>query len=182
LRKRPKLILGFAATGIASLLISWAFVGTSGLISYWHILFQLKPEMTWEMTNLRGVIETLGGTRGVTLAISACIFLWCALRRFRDDAFEFSAAILCASLISYHMHAYDLTILLIPIAAVLEFSVAKKNWLGILLASCLFITPLQMVLWWTRLIYLFAVPVIALLFFIAFQSQSHEKQSAVAPH
>ena len=175
LRKRFKLVAGFAATALISLAVSWAFVGTSGLVSYWHILFQLQPEMTWEMTNLRGVVETAGGTRLVTLAISACLFLWCALEHFRDNAFEFSAAIVCASLISYHMHGYDLTILLIPIAVVLDYSIAERNWLGIFLACLLFFTPFEIVLWRTRMVYLFALPPMALLFFLAFQNHSHSR-------
>ena len=172
IRKRPKLLVGFAATTLAFLAISWAFVGTSGLISYWQILWHLNPEMGWEMTNIRGMVESFGGARVYTLAISACVFLWCALKRFPSDAIDFSAAILGTSLISYHMHAYDLTILLVAFMFVLQYSIVEKKWFGVALVAILFLTPLQFILWRLKLIYLFALPLLALLIFLSFQRQS----------
>jgi hypothetical protein len=175
-RKRPKLLAGFAATTVAFLAVSWVIVGTSGLISYWHILWRLNPEMGWEMTNIRGIVESFGGFRAYTLGISACIFLWCALKRFPNDAIDYSAALIGTSLVSYHMHAYDLTILLVAFMFALEYSIVERKWLGIALVAILFLTPLQFLLWHLKMIYLFALPLLALLIFLSLQRPSQFPQ------
>jgi hypothetical protein len=74
------------------------------------------------------------------------------------------------------MHAYDLTILLVAFMFTLEFSILERKWLGIVLIAILFLTPLQFLLWHLKMIYLFALPLLALLIFLSLQRQSQLPQ------
>src|SRR5438034_250427 len=61
-RRRAKLISAFLLTSAALLAVSWVLVGTSGLRLYWNLLSHHTPEMVWRMPNLRGLVESLGGS------------------------------------------------------------------------------------------------------------------------
>jgi len=171
-RWRPRLVAAFAATAIALFGASWALVGTPGLISYWHILWHHVPEEVWRMPNIRGLVESLGGSRAIVLILSAGLVLWFGLRRFRRDTVEFAAAIVAAELVSYHLHMYDLTVLLLPIILALEYAMVERKWVGISVVAILFLTPLQPILWAHRMTYLFSLALLALLIFLSFQDQS----------
>jgi hypothetical protein len=132
-RWRPRLIAAFLGTALSLLGLSWILVGSSGLMSYYQLLRHHTPEMAWRMPNIRGVVESLGGSPALIIALSLCVVLWCGLRVARSEAGAFATAIVCAELVSYHGHSYDGVLLLVPILwalnrAVLERSSLRAFW------------------------------------------------------
>ncbi len=132
-RRRPRLIAAFLGTALSLLGLSWILVGSSGLTSYYQLLRHHTPEMAWRMSNIRGVVESLGGSPALIIALSLCVMLWCGLRVARSEAGAFATAIVCAELVSYHGHSYDDVLLLVPILwalnqAVLERSRLRSCW------------------------------------------------------
>ena len=124
MRKRWKLLAGFAATGAAGLLLSLALVGFHGMIAYAHLLISLAnlkgttvEVIVQMMPSLRGVLASLLGGYIPSLFISLLVGLgsvgvlcWAAwefrsVGRPADRAFDlqFSMAVVAALLASYHL-------------------------------------------------------------------------------
>ncbi len=172
IRHRKQLVFGFGMAGIVLFGFSWILVGTSGLRAYGHLLTHHYPEEAWRMPNLRGFVESLGGPAIFTVGLSVAALVWCALKRPRDETSEFSGAIAFSALVSYHMHFYDLTILLLPLLFLADRSVGEKRWSLALLPLLFYLTPLQPILRDLKLNYLLVVPLLSLLLIDTF-GQKH---------
>lgn len=166
LRWRPKLVAGFAATAGSLLGVSWALCGLSGLVQYWHLLWHHLPEHGWTMPNLRGLVNVIGWRPEAIVAGSVVIVLWCGLRKPGTRMAEFAVAVVAAELVSYHLHLYDTTVLLLPLTLTLDQVMAKGSLWRLLLPGLFFVTFLYSFLLLHRLVFLLALPMLFLLLVI----------------
>jgi hypothetical protein len=136
-RQGWRILAGFAAVSAPLTVISALIVGREGTAALYamlgkasmvksHGLAAQKAMAVYpqRMPNLYGLLYAAGGrflTPGrsfvLTMAASAVLFACCAflLRRSRSVSTTFAIAILGTALLSYHLYAYDATILLIPV-------------------------------------------------------------------
>jgi hypothetical protein len=182
LHRRPRFLAGFAAAAAVLLGLSWGVVGTSGLAGYWHILWNRLPEFPWGMPNVRGLAESLGGSRATTVAISSLIAIWTVLRKPVTEAEEFSQAMLAGALLSYHMFVYDMPILLIPILGAIDGAVKARSLRRAALPSLFFVMPVYTVLLELKLYYLLALPLGALLVLTGRRSPARDRADAAERH
>jgi hypothetical protein len=79
------------------------------------------------MANLRGVADLTNASRilqmAMTFAASGALFLFTIwrLRKMADPHEYFPPAVVMAVLVSYHLNLYDLTLLLLPVVALVAF-------------------------------------------------------------
>lgn len=167
LRWRPKLLFSSGMTGLLLVGVSWAMVGNSGAIAYWHLIQHHALEKNWQMPNLRGLVLTLGGSRAVfVVVLSLALAVWCGVRKMQRGRVEFLVALVAAALVSYHMHVYDMTILLIPLAVMMDQALRDKAWKRLLLPGLFWVTPLYGLFLHTKLYFLFCLPLLGLLWLI----------------
>lgn len=179
-RRRPKFAAGAAAAGVAALLMSWAVVGTSGMREFVYVLMhhnllpRANPESGWP--NIRGLVEAFTRSYSpiVTVIVSVAVVAWCAFGKARDSAEEFAIALTAGVLVSYHMHEYDLVLLLLPALVLLERAVRERSWTLAFFPLLLFFAPLEPVLRRLELWYLYAVPAIAMIFLLRKPSKPAE--------
>jgi hypothetical protein len=165
---RPRLIAAFLGMALSLLGLSWMLVGSSGLRSYYQMLFHHTPEMAWRMPNIRGVVESLGGSPALIIALSICVVLWCGLRVTRSEAGAFAAAIVGAALVSYHGHIYDDVLLLVPILWVLNRAVLEKSPLRAFWPALFFLMlPAYVLLTPYNAWCILALPILALAFVVS---------------
>jgi len=135
--RRPRALLGAAATGFALLLVSLVVVGIPGLVAYLGLLSKIDPALgnttfsvrTGAMINWRAWITALPGIDGETallLTASAAVAtigaaLALSMRRHRHlDFAPLYLGLTAAGLVAgYHSHYQDLVILLPPVVAAL---------------------------------------------------------------
>jgi hypothetical protein len=165
LRRRLKLLAGAVPVGILVVLASWAVTGNSGVLDYWRMLHAHGQETEWEMVCLRGFVDCVRGAYSpvLTLAASALVALWSFLSKPANRAEEFCAALLVSVLVSFHMHMYDMGVVLIPVMVVLERAARNRSWSGAILAGIFFCAPLEPLTARLRLEYLWCLPILALL-------------------
>lgn len=179
-RRRPKFIVGAAAMGLIVLLMSWAVVGTSGMRQFIYVLLHhntlplANPESGWP--NLRGLVEAFTHSYSpiVTAIASIALIAWCASGKLGDSAEEFSIALTAGVLVSYHMHEYDLVLLLLPALVLLELAIRERSWALAFFPLLLFFAPLEPALRRLDLWYLYAIPGIAMIYLL--------RRSPTAPH
>jgi hypothetical protein len=163
LRGRRTVLFGATITGMLVILASWITVGTSGMAAYLVLLRYHHLEESWRMPNVRGLVESLHGSMTYIIIISLGLVVWCALAKIREPREEFCAALVTGTLVSYHMHVYDMTILLLPIMVLLERSLHWADWHVLILVGALIMILPQPLLYSFRLFYLLTVPVLGLL-------------------
>jgi Glycosyltransferase family 87 len=165
LRRRFKLLAGAVLVGVLVVLACWAVTGTSGVVDYWHMLRHHPDETEWEMVDLRGFIDCVRGVYSpvLTLVVSALVTLWAFLAKPGNRPQEFCAALLVSTLVSFHMHMYDMVVLLIPVMVVLERAARTRSRADAILAGVLFCAPLEPLTARLKLEYLWCVPILALL-------------------
>jgi hypothetical protein len=165
LRRRFKLLAGAVAVGILVALACWAVTSTSGVVDYWHMLRHHPGETEWEMVDLRGFVDSVRGSYSpvVTLVASALVTLWAFLAKPRNRAEEFCAALLVSTLVSFHMHMYDIVVLLIPVMVVLERAARNRSRTDAILAGVFFCAPLEPLTARLKLEYLWCLPILGLL-------------------
>ena len=165
-RRRYKVALGAAAVGVAVVIASWALIGNTGMLDYWQMLRFHGPDAGFRMPNIRGLMEAItGGYAPVsTIVVSLLAVVWAALGRVRNRADEFCAAIAATILVSYHMHDYDMVLLLLPVMVLFERAARERNWAGVILPGIFYFAFLQPVLARLQMWYLYALPVAAMLF------------------
>jgi Glycosyltransferase family 87 len=171
-RKRPKFVVGAALMGLVVLLASWAVVGTDGMRQFIYVLLHhntlplANPESGWP--NIRGLVEAFARSYSPVLTVVASIgvIAWCALGKMRDSAEEFAIALTAGVLVSYHMHEYDLVLLLLPAVVLLERAIRERNWVLAFFPLLLFFAPLEPVLKRLDLWYLYAIPAIAMIYLL----------------
>ena len=194
--RRWRFSAGFALSSAFAMGVSLWVIGLEQAKAFVHSLFavggavapaanQIKfPLRTTLMANLRGLIAGL--TAGklssttiliLTISLSAAVLLALAIRlRKQAPADAMLHAITASVLVSYYLFIHDLSVLLIPIALVLDryiglsaASGASDGFTAILAASifvapiCLFLIPAHF--------YVAALPICALLLMLSLQSE-----------
>jgi hypothetical protein len=134
MRRGRRFLAGFLVTSSASLALSALLVGTKGAKDFLHFLtgamlaanpgIQSHVQVALQdMPNLSGLLYICGVARlnpHIALAanLAAALIVLAAgvhvQRRAISEAVAYSAAILCAVLISPHLYIYDLTALVLP--------------------------------------------------------------------
>jgi len=125
--KRRRVVCGMAAGGIALAIISVLVTGPAGSLEYLHgmghitaataqtplaakAMYGMFPS---DMPNLHGLCYVLAGTSAapwMTVLLSLALMGWACLRNR-----GLGSALCVAMLVSYHLQAYDMTLLLMPI-------------------------------------------------------------------
>jgi hypothetical protein len=186
LRKKSKAILACLLTAISLGLISVAIVGWKEALTYPTYVWSVEKSsgsatgLVSTMPNLRGFVHMLfPWTPRVEVGVSvlsAIILLW-ASSQWDDsgsaDRFDlsFCLALVATVLVSYHVLVHDLTLLLLPLALLTE-RLSRFGWprgtRAILLLGpmvLLFLSPLQMILWFRYGEFSLFAPVLLLWFY-----------------
>jgi hypothetical protein len=158
--RRPRLLAGFVPMGIVLAGVSVATLGWNGAFHYIGFVLHLESSGAGgaiganDMPNLRGLIDTLAGSRTgtglsqlVVLVISVGLYSATLrhIRKFVDIQSAFALATVVTILISYHGLPYDL-ILLLPVALFL-FANQTRSRADVAILLLLFLTPLYALLW-----------------------------------
>jgi hypothetical protein len=132
LRKKGRLVLGFAAVASVLLAISWMMVGTTGIWEYPRYLWRLNrlPQLGMvnvpNMPNIRGLLSSVLGNGSFPAAAHwflggiVVLGIVIASRSWRGEDRNSVVAAFCFSIVitlatSYYANAYDLTLLLVPL-------------------------------------------------------------------
>jgi len=148
IRKKFKITLSFAVTGLLLLAASAAITGLAALLKYPRYVWQLSktPSIAgmkpWGMPDTRGFLIQVGPKSlahadwvfaGVVIAGALVVAaVWRPTANMRLAAAGFSFAIVTTLVASYYANSYDLTILLLPILLLDkryldEIGIAGKN-------------------------------------------------------
>jgi hypothetical protein len=166
-----KLLSGFLTTSSLAVVLSLFLVGWRGAISYfgyvWHVIstpgygripFRLLP-------NLAGLLAgwTVSGNENLALRlvvlVSSIALLLAVIRLGAADRgpflqLNFACAVFAAVLVGYSTNTYDLSLLVLPLALVMNYYLREKSPLHILLPAIpLMISPIWFFLWmrWERI-------------------------------
>ena len=135
LEKRWRSLAGFAAGCFVLFLTALSLVGMKGIGAYVHLIGgygRTAPEQAGTesiMPNLRGLIHASAAgfapevaLKTVTVLLTLALLVWIDSRITRcvDFKLRFSAQVLLAVLISYHLYPHDATILIFPVAVLLN--------------------------------------------------------------
>jgi hypothetical protein len=166
LRRRWRMLAGFAVTAAALVGISAAVVGWGGLMSYPHQLRQfshvqagaaMNPKV---MPNLRGVVAGLAGDGNLAQVLigvlSLALVAWAAWKWKAGGQAEFDLSfgltLVVAVMVSYHLMAHDLSVLLLPLLLAAEWLLRERphgvaRWVTTTGIGILFFTPVYLLLW-----------------------------------
>ena len=169
--KRGRTLYGFLGVACTLGLISAVIVGWHGLLGYPRYVWFIERTMGHgaivpsDMPNLRGLLAALFTARisktvldVITLLFSLALAIFTAFRwkpAFSGKRFDlaFSLSIVVVVLVSYHAFAYDLCLLLLPVALVVNYVRGRpelnfsRRCLLVSPILVLFFSPLQMLLW-----------------------------------
>ena len=142
---RRRIVIGFAAVGTALLLVSFATVGVRATMDYPGYLWRwvsvpglgrtpspLLPSLAGLVSGWPEVDRVRWFLRAAVLVASAGLLLMVA--RLKDMALSehfdlnFACAVLASVLVGYNTSTYDLALLVLPMAAVANFSI--REWRG----------------------------------------------------
>ena len=168
-----RFILGFAASGLAAVLISFGLVGWKGLLDYpayaWRVVSQpafggIPPR---QLPSLFGLLagwpfaQKIGSAVPVVVAASSAALLMtvAALRKYAQDKalfrLCFASAVMAAPLVGLSTNSYDLSLLVVPLAVIVNCSFERPPDCKSLIAPAvpLLISPLWFLLWmrWQRI-------------------------------
>jgi len=167
LRRRWKLVAGFALTAVALAAVSAAVVGWGQVLNYPQELLRIShaqgaaamnPRV---MPNLRGAVSSLAGDGNfahVLIALISLALVGLAAERWKADpqqpgfALGFALTLTVAVMVSYHMMAHDLSVLLIPLLLAAEW-LLRQSGRGIprrlvtAAIGLLFLSPIYFLLW-----------------------------------
>jgi hypothetical protein len=136
-KRRFRVVLGFALTSLVLAAVSIGTVGFSTAAyypKYLRSIDRMAPGLNrpQDMPNLRGLmsmlLSTISGRTGALLLLVLSIPLiayayrkWSLISSERDTAFAlgFALNVVATVLVSYHCHAFDLCVLLLPVGLVL---------------------------------------------------------------
>ena len=180
IRGRARFAFGFASVAAALTVISGIVFGWAVFQQYTNFL-RILPQLPisgvhWQaMANVRGLVAFLGGRHGSHIfyiaLISSLFLLGSAWIWFRaGDSRElqrlaWSSSSLTAILVGYHLSPHDLTILLLPLALLLDTAQESTRPIrGILagLVTICFLPPIHLLLLWEKYYALMGVLVVAL--------------------
>jgi hypothetical protein len=170
-----KLVKGFTVTGAAALLASIALVGPREALQYpgyaWRVVstvhlgglpYGLMPNLTG-LINGWPILEGVGWPLRIVASVASMTLLVmiASMKRWAQQAPFFNLCLACAVIaavtVSYNTNSYDLSLLVLTIALVLDHCLSSANSrrsLRVLFlpALPLFISPLWLLLWlgWGR--------------------------------
>jgi hypothetical protein len=191
--QRGRLLSGFLAAAIATVLISVAVSGWYSVLHYPIYLLNVNRELgsgtitPLDMPNLRGLTAWLGidglgaGTASLLIVAVAGIT---NLRKQIDFDSAFSISIAAALLAGYHTHIYDLALLVLPIALRLNFLLEEGEFrqyapeLGLL--GLLVLSPLYLLLIRHQTANLLALPLLLFILLIAFSPRPSAAATSIA--
>jgi hypothetical protein len=174
LRRKWHALGGFLASGVFLVLVSIAIAGRQVLTQYPRFLLNPGRDLNllgldpWYMPNVRGFLSLLLGnfcsTRSIAmLTLSVSFLLLClAARIWKDDQPKLSLGVaLLASLLStYHLHNYDLTLLLLAVPMVWTERLSRAaKWAVV----AMFLPPLHLFLITHGIYTLMVAPITVLL-------------------
>jgi len=168
--KRPRVAVGFAATAIVLGLVSILLVGSAQVLHYPEFVLQIANRQSLSglspqyLPNLHGLAmgwrAPLAGVFGAVLAIlvSIVVFLFAAwtgrnAAGLENFELQFSLAILVSVLIAWQTNSHDLSLLLLPLVLIADYSFSampqrsRHNFVLLLPAVPLLISPLWLILW-----------------------------------
>lgn len=139
-QKRTKAILGFVTAAAALVLVSAAIVGWRGVLEYPDHVWRLEQTMEQRQTivpirmaNVRGLLDSLLIPRTSKLVsnivisiVSLALVLFaahkCSSKTTTPSEFDlgFALCVVVTVLVGYHTLAYDLSLLLLPIALTIQ--------------------------------------------------------------
>ena len=167
LRRRWKVALGFAFAAAALTGVSTAVVGWGPLLSYPRELLQFSHVQAAtamnprNMPNLRGLVSVLFGEGNLAHGVLALLSLsllgfaawrWKADARRPDFDLGFGLTLVIAVIVSYHLMAHDLSVLLIPLLLAADWLLSERakgmaRRLLVPAIGVLFLSPLYFLLW-----------------------------------
>src|SRR5207253_8256288 len=197
--RRWRFSAGFALSSAFAMGVSLWVIGLEQAKAFVHSLFavggavapaanQIKfPLRTTLMANLRGLIAGLAAGKLssttiliLTISLSAAVLLALAIRlRKQAPAAAMLLAITASVVVSYYLFIHDLSVLLIPIAVILDryigLSAATGAWDGFtaILAASLFVAPICLFLIPGHF-YIVALPICGLLITSSLQRGNSE--------
>jgi len=165
IRGRWRFARGFCGTGVFLSLISAAYFGWHIFIDYARFL-QLLPQLPmsgvhWRaMGNVRGLVSFFapGDTRTALVVIGSTSILlltigaWTWIRYSSSDyqdRLAYATSVLIALMVGYHLNPHDLTLLLLPMAVLLDAAGSRPRtikWFAPALVLVIFLPPLHAIL------------------------------------
>jgi Glycosyltransferase family 87 len=149
--RRWRFTAGFALSSLLCLFCSLWIVGIKGLMAYagllngmsagldrqGEVLYGIPPAF---MGNLRGMIYVVcsawmspASTHWLVIALSAALLLAVGfIARHQEIHSQLIAAVVTASLVSYHALSHDLSILLLPLVVLLAQHRSDDRWLAVI--------------------------------------------------
>ena len=163
LQGRRKFFASFCASGGLIGFASLAYLGRTGLGRLLSMLrVQESMDDVWRMPSLRGLLSLVHAPKALAILLSIVLLAYFAVRWYRsgcDLLATFSSAILVGSLVAFHFHGYDLSLLLIPVTYFLLTGRSRVRLAAIFaIAAC----PVFILLLAMKASALLAVPVIVL--------------------
>lgn len=166
LAKRRAAVLGLVCVGLALILISMLIMDPRPALSYpayvWHVEQTMAHRMTAVpvgMPNLRGIVDSLleralsKPIRDVLVALISIALIVFASSKWKGGNLDLgvSLAVITTILVGYHAFAYDLSLLLLPMALLAnyaqEHTTLDRRSLALFTPfAVLFLTPLHMLL------------------------------------
>ncbi len=137
-RRRSRALLGFLATAAVLGLISAAIIGWDGVLAYPAHVWKLEQSMERRQTivpirmaSIRGLLDNLliahssKRVSDVAISITSLALVVFAARKWKMDdrtTFDlgFALCMIVTVLVSYHTLAYDLSLLLLPVALTIQ--------------------------------------------------------------
>ena len=202
---RKSMAKGFGLVTVALAVVSAAISGWSVFRDYPAFLLHLRKQTicrdfpTQAMANLRGlgyiIFHNDQSARAITvlsigsiLALLLTVIGWKDLRLTREadatangyDNFDraFANTVLFALLISYHLNPHDLTVLLLPLALMVDRAVRRRprpaDWVTACLVAVLFLPPLHLWALQARAYVLVSVPLLTLFVVNSFSAWKSE--------
>ena len=163
--RERKLWYGFAPVGALLAVLCYAMVGALGIMNYPRFVLLLEDAMSGSekipagMPSIRGMLYLLTPSNWNTgpLLVGLCAALltgtaWLSAGERVPFDLKFSAALLATALVGYHVVSYDLSMLLIPLALLTNYLLARvglensSHKLMAVAMAALFISPLQLFL------------------------------------
>ncbi len=158
--RRWRLLAGILCSAVTVSGISLAMVGYTGISQLARLLIQgqtskgmaVHPVM---MPNIRGLLALLTflspnmqSAIAVSLSAGLLIVVAVVLRKDQSPARLFALLVCFSTLVSFHLNLHDLTLLVLPIAVVLQSRLwqGEKAWKLLAPLFALFCTPLYIVL------------------------------------
>lgn len=167
LRRKWKVLPGFAAVAAALAGVSAAVVGWQQTWNYPRTVLQLSRAQAagamnpTNMPNLRGIVSALAGEGNAAHLLVAVISLallgWAAWQWTSDPAkpgfdLSFALAVVVAIMASFHLMAHDLSLLLLPLLLAADWLLRSgaTGWTRRLMVAAialLFFSPMYFLLW-----------------------------------